>query len=127
MRPPPHDGRLNDIAGREVDRCIRELPDELRVHASRIVVSLHKKPGRDMIRDGIEPDLLGLFLGKTMADELTADFDMTPQILLFINNIWDYAEHDMVAFREEVRLTFLHELGHFLGLEESDLEIRGLE
>jgi predicted Zn-dependent protease with MMP-like domain len=26
-----------------------------------------------------------------------------------------------------VRLTYLHELGHFLGWDESDLEIRGLD
>ncbi len=35
----------------------------------------------------------------------------------------DYA----AAFDQEVRLTYLHELGHYLGLDESDLEKRGLE
>jgi len=35
------------------------------------------------------------------------------------------AEED--AYREEVRITFLHELGHYLGLDEGDLSERGLE
>jgi len=35
------------------------------------------------------------------------------------------AEED--SYREEVRITFLHELGHYLGLDEGDLFQRGLE
>ena len=31
----------------------------------------------------------------------------------------------MRAFREEVRITYLHELGHYLGLEEDEIEARG--
>ncbi|NCC93758.1 MAG: hypothetical protein EOM10_10815, partial [Opitutae bacterium] len=30
-------------------------------------------------------------------------------------------------YRDEVRVTYYHELGHYLGLEEGDLEERGLE
>ena len=38
----------------------------------------------------------------------------------------DFAEDDPDTFREEVRITFLHELGHLLGLDEEDLDVRGL-
>jgi predicted Zn-dependent protease with MMP-like domain len=34
---------------------------------------------------------------------------------------------DEEGFREEVRVTFLHELGHYIGFNEDDLEQRGLE
>ena len=53
--------------------------------------------------------------------------DVPPQILLFLANLWDYADGDEALFREEVRTTYLHELGHYLGLDELDLEERGLE
>ena len=52
---------------------------------------------------------------------------LPPQILLFLANIWDYAGGAEPAFREEVRVTYLHELGHYLGWDESDLEVRGLD
>jgi len=42
-------------------------------------------------------------------------------------NIWREAEEDEDAYRREVRATLLHELGHYLGLEEIDLEDCGLE
>jgi predicted Zn-dependent protease with MMP-like domain len=36
-------------------------------------------------------------------------------------------EADETAYREEVRVTLLHEFGHFLGWDEADLFDRGLE
>jgi len=42
-------------------------------------------------------------------------------------NLWDFAEGDAEAFREEVRLTYLHELGHFLGWDEDQVAARGLD
>jgi len=31
------------------------------------------------------------------------------------------------VYREEVRVTYLHELGHYLGWDEDDLTARGLD
>ena len=52
---------------------------------------------------------------------------LPPGIILFLRNLWDLAEGDEPFYRAEVRTTYLHELGHFLGLDELDLEERGLE
>jgi predicted Zn-dependent protease with MMP-like domain len=52
---------------------------------------------------------------------------MPPQIFLYMANLWDFAGEDVEAFRSEVRLTYLHELGHFLGWDEDDVASRGLE
>jgi hypothetical protein len=49
------------------------------------------------------------------------------QMILFLENLWDLGEADEKVFCEEVRTTFLHELGHFFGLNEDDLTERGLE
>ncbi len=70
----------------------------------------------DLQADGIEPDTLGLFTGPEFADE--GNVPLPPQIILFLENLWDFAEGDEAIFREEVRTTFLHELGHYLGLDE---------
>jgi len=75
------------------------------------------------IEDGVDPESLGLFSGPALSEE--GEVPMPAQIVLFLDNIWDYAEGDREAFREEVRTTLLHELGHYLGLEEDEL-IRGV-
>ena len=68
---------------------------------------------------------LGLFTGAELADEGATV--LPPQIILFLENLWDFAEGDAEVFGDEIHTTFLHELGHFLGLGEDDLTDRGLE
>jgi len=68
---------------------------------------------------------LGLFTGPEFADE--GKVPLPPQIILFLENLWDFAEGNEGIFCEEVRTTFLHELGHYLGLDEGELTERGLE
>jgi predicted Zn-dependent protease with MMP-like domain len=74
----------------------------------------------------LDPDLLGLFVGDPLA-EAGQSSALPAQILLFVENLWDFAEEDIEIFLEEVQTTYLHELGHYLGLDEIDLEERGLE
>ena len=49
---------------------------------------------------------------------------MPSQIILFLENIRNVAGNDENTFREEIRVTFLHELGHYFGLDEADLVAR---
>lgn len=86
---------------------------------------LEAVPSADLIADGIEPDTLGLFVGPEHADQ--EEVPLPPQIFLYLENIWELAEEDEAAFAAEVHVTFLHELGHYLGLDEEDLFDRGLD
>jgi predicted Zn-dependent protease with MMP-like domain len=52
---------------------------------------------------------------------------LPPEILIFLVNIMDEAEGDWDRFRQEVRTTLLHEIGHYLGLDEEGLFERELE
>jgi predicted Zn-dependent protease with MMP-like domain len=52
---------------------------------------------------------------------------MPPQIILFLLNLWEFSDADEEIFGEEVHTTYLHELGHYLGLNEDELTERGLE
>jgi predicted Zn-dependent protease with MMP-like domain len=66
-------------------------------------------------------------VGEAFPDSAAGGFQLPAQIILFLNNIWDFAEADEEAYREEIRTTLLHELGHYLGLDELDLEDRDLD
>jgi len=88
-------------------------------------VTLERIPNAELLEEGIEADTLGIFTGAEFAEK--GHIPMPSQIILFLENLWDYVESDENAFREEVRTTFLHELGHYFGLEEEDLCERGLE
>jgi len=88
-------------------------------------VLFERQPNTELQADGIEADTLGLFCGAEFLEE--NDVPIPPQIILFLENIWDVAETNEKQFREELRMTFLHELGHYLGLNEDELTERGLE
>lgn len=117
--------RLQSAAREEVDAILRTLPAPLRERARGIPVVFQPYPTQAILDEGIEEDILGLFVGR---DHASANDDpLPPEILLFLSNIWDYADRRTEDFREEVRRTFLHELGHYLGLDEDGLYERDLD
>ena len=119
---------LERMAKTEVAALRLELPREMARRAAEVPVVMLARPTKAMVRDdGIDPDLLGLFVGPNCAEGVESGDPLPPEILLFLENLWDYADGDEELFREEVRVTYYHELGHYLGLEEDDLEDRGLE
>jgi predicted Zn-dependent protease with MMP-like domain len=110
----------------EVRETVESLPTELREAARNVPVVYERRPSEALVEDGLDPDLLGLFVGDPLA-EAGQSSALPAQILLFVENLWDFAEEDIEIFLEEVQTTYLHELGHYLGLDEIDLEERGLE
>jgi predicted Zn-dependent protease with MMP-like domain len=75
--------------------------------------------------------LMGEYIGTPLTER--GAFDAPPEpdrVVLYQRNIEAYArdaaaeEHRSVeeAIREEVRLTVLHELGHYFGMDEDQLE-----
>lgn len=120
--------RLNAIARSVVTTAQRRLPAEVRTVAEQVPVCYESAPNDDILAEGWEPDLLGLFVGHEHGAELRDDgAPLPPQILLFLDNLWDYADGDESVYRDEVRLTYLHELGHYLGWDEDEVARRGLE
>ena len=119
--------RLAAVAEEVVAATQRRLPAAVREPAGRVPVCFEAHPNAAILAEGFEPDILGLFVGPAHDAEAAGTEMLPPQILLFLANIWDYAGGAEPAFREEVRVTYLHELGHYLGWDESDLEVRGLD
>jgi predicted Zn-dependent protease with MMP-like domain len=113
------------LALSEVETTLAALPRPLRERAESLPVTFERQPDVGLQADGIEVDTLGLFTGAEMAEE--GEVPMPPQIVLFLENLWEFTEGDEKAFCEEVRTTFLHELGHYLGLGEDELTERGLD
>ena len=124
---PGHWKKLLSLAQPEVERTLAALPKRLQAEARKLPVTYEPRPSRTLIAEGLDADLLGLFIGDDWADSEGGYSPLPSQVILFLDNLWDFAEGDEKVFREEVRTTLLHELGHYLGLDEDDLEERGLD
>jgi len=111
----------------EVEHVRAGLPEDLREKSVGGPVFCQMLPGEELLDEGeFDDDLLGLFVGEDYAQTGMSDDPTPPRIYLFLMNIWDYSDGDPRVFRREVRKTYLHELGHYLGLDEEDLERRGM-
>ena len=119
--------QLTAEAEKTVSATRRKLPDELRGYAEKLPVVYHDWPSEEILGVEFEPDILGMFVGEPLGIIGGDSNAVAPQILLFLENIYDYADFDAAAFREEIRVTYLHELGHYFGWSEDDLEARGLD
>jgi predicted Zn-dependent protease with MMP-like domain len=119
--------RLTQLAADAVGAAQRQLPPDLRALARGVAVHYEQAPAPDVLAEGFEPDILGLFTGAPHGTELVNDNPTPPQILLYLVSLWEFAGEDEIVFRDEVRLTYLHELGHFLGWDEDEVAARGLD
>ena len=117
--------KLQTLALAEVEATLAALPAPLRERAQKLPVTFERTPNAGLQADGIHADTLGLFTGPEFSDE--GHSLLPPQIILFLENIWDQAEAEEELFRDEIHTTYLHELGHYLGLDEDDLTERGLD
>jgi predicted Zn-dependent protease with MMP-like domain len=122
---PSRSQRLKVIAEEEVKCIFAALPSELRARAEPIPLVYDARNIETLDSDGVG-DTLGLFVGENMLEAGHGSGGLPAQIILYLENIWSEADGDEAIFRQEVRATLLHELGHYLGLEEIDLDERGL-
>ena len=118
--------QLERRVGEIVRREIAELPPDLRTLAERVPVFCEWEMAEHWLEEGVADDSMGLFSGPALNEPTDPDCLESPSITFFLAELWDYCGEDLPTFDEEVRITYIHEFGHYLGLDESELEVRGL-
>ena len=84
------------VASAEVEATLAALPKPLRERAEKLPVTFERQPNAGLRADGIERDTLGLFTGPEFVAEESVP--MPPQIILFLENLWGFAEGKEKAF-----------------------------
>ena len=118
--------QLERRVGEIVRHVMAELPSDLRTLAERVPVFCEWEMSEHWVEEGVADDSMGLFSGPALNEPTDPDCLESPSITFFLAELWDYCGEDLPTFDEEVRITYIHEFGHYLGLDESELEARGL-
>jgi predicted Zn-dependent protease with MMP-like domain len=126
MRPKEklESDQLVSIAEDIVSATLDELPDNIAAEVAQVSVFVEIEPDEDDRACGVGADWLGIFEG---ADHSHPDLPAPPRIRIWVRNLWTFAGGREAKFREEVRVTLLHEIGHYLGLDEAGVARLGLE
>jgi predicted Zn-dependent protease with MMP-like domain len=117
-----------DVAQQTYRDCLAELPEQIAWQIKDVPIFVDALPSDELLRScdpPIDPLVMGLFMGQPQgAGESPWPSDQ-PRILLFHRNIAKLAG-DFEAIEDELRKTLFHEVGHFLGFDEDQLEEMGL-
>lgn len=113
-----------------VARALALLPAEFQAHMDNVSVVIEDSPGRDLLASlGADPEnpedtLFGLYEGVPLIDRRHDDLLLPDQITIFRRPLLEYCESEEEVV-EEVRVTVLHEIGHYFGMDEDRLEELG--
>lgn len=118
------------------ERVVREaaelLPEDIRNQLKEVPIVVEDLPTREILlsegdEEPITPAVLGLFIGQNLKERSVFDPVVAPpSIFIYQRNLERFCQ-TREELIQEIRLTLYHELGHFLGLSEEELEARGLE
>ncbi len=102
---------FNDLA----TKTLENLPEEFLSRLENVVVIVEDEPPKDM------PDTMGLYEGVPLIDRSLESVNLPDRITLYRGPI-ERSCSNATEIEAEIRDTVLHEVGHFFGLEEDDLE-----
>ena|SRR5690348_14435921 len=111
-----------------VGAALDALPQKFRKHIQNVAVVVEDFPPAEKAPGQL---LMGIFQGTPRTEESFFNLPGGPsRIVLYQKNIEAYAQAAAArdgraieeAIREEVRLTVVHEFGHYFGLDEKALE-----
>jgi predicted Zn-dependent protease with MMP-like domain len=110
------------------EKVLEELPAKFRRRLIGVPVLVEDRPSEALVSERFDPRSLGLFEGPTDAERQIGDVAPTPtRIVLYAANLAAFVDpNDDVELAGEVEVTLLHEIGHYFGLDEEELEALGL-
>lgn len=124
-RVPPSIAR--DDFDRAVEQALASMPAEFVDRLGNLPILVEEVPTPALLAtlEDPAPDLLGLFVGTPLPERTFQQISMAPDaVYLFKRNLErTAADHEELV--DEIRVTLLHEIGHFLGMDEDDLDEAG--
>jgi predicted Zn-dependent protease with MMP-like domain len=121
-------GRVEERIRVTAEKVLEELPAKFRRRLVGVPVLVEERPSEDLVRERFDPRSLGLFEGPTDEQRQLGELVPTPtRIVLYAANLAAFVDpEDEEELAGEVEVTLLHEIGHFFGLGEEELEALGL-
>ena len=115
---------------RLVEAALEEIPERVRAYLANVPISVDDLPSDDDLGGSppLSPTILGLFRGAPYGQKGSADpwSQLPSSIVLFQRNL-ERAAASPEELAEQIGVTLVHEVGHFLGLDEDELAARGLD
>jgi len=114
---------------KEVSRVVDRLPRRFREELRNVEFVVEERPSPALLRaEGLDPrrdTLYGIYQGVPLPERSALDPPLLPdKITIFAEPLLqDFPGPD--ELRQEIRLTVLHEIAHYFGMEEDEIDELG--
>jgi predicted Zn-dependent protease with MMP-like domain/Flp pilus assembly protein TadD len=114
-----------------VEDALERIPPQVRDYLANVAITVEDVPPEDDLLASdppLSPSILGLFRGAPWGRKASADpwSHLPSGIVLYQRNLERFAR-SRAELIEQIGVTLVHEVGHFLGLDEDELWERGLD
>lgn len=113
---------------RLVEEALRDLPEQFAEAMEEMTLEIRRRPTvHELAEVGLGPDelLMGLYIGTPLTERTHHDTGRLPDKILIFQEDCEIACDTRDQLVQEVRTTVLHELGHYFGLDEDELDELG--
>ena len=110
---------------KEVVRIVDKLPRRFREQLRNVEFVVESRPSADLLRaEGLDPrhdSLYGIYQGVPLPERSSLDPPLLPdKITIFAEPLLeDFSDPDELL--DEVRLTVIHEIAHYFGMDEDEI------
>ena len=114
---------------KHVLRIIEKLPRQFRERLGNVEIVVEHRPSEKLLRaEGLDPrhdTLYGIYEGVPLPERSLLDPPLLPdKITIFAEPlVQDFPDPE--ELREEIRLTVLHEIAHYFGMDDDEIEDLG--
>lgn len=105
-----------------VDQALDELPEWVIERVDNLVVVVEEKPTFDQDPEG---ELLGIYEGVSLLERSGDYWGVMPDQITIFRQPHLELGLELDELRAEIRRTVLHEIGHYLGIEDARLHELG--
>jgi predicted Zn-dependent protease with MMP-like domain len=117
--------RLNEMEfDRAVKRAIKHIPPEIHCYLKNILISVQKRPSKEIREEmGLHRNspLLGMYRGTPLMDRSVTYPPIYPDTILLFQEPLEKMCVTMEELEEQIEITVVHEVAHFLGIDEERL------
>ncbi len=111
-----------------VQRALDRIPEPFQAAMDNLVITVEKRPSKALLASmGLPPGepLFGVFDGVPLTERSAMDPPLYPdRIVLFQEPLEAYCR-SLAELEREIEITLVHEMAHYLGMDEAEIEALG--
>lgn len=111
-----------------VEGALQRIPEVFREAMDNVAIVIDDWPTPELMDEMYgdpETYVYGLFTGTPLPEQHVEDFGDLPTVIRIYQDALEYDFEDLVELERELEITLVHEIAHFMGFDEDQLEKLG--